>query len=154
MPVGAIIDRPHPCSHYLSASHKQTVSLNLGRGGACSRPTALNEISFVWEAFRLPFCLVFAICFQTGGYRIRPYGTEQNKICRGGFHILPYYVRSFFRLRTNERLPTNSVGGDVLDAPQRCSLYLSTSTHICSQPKAPLCKGSWRGATEGLARCV
>ena len=34
----------------------------------------------VWHAAIL---FVRAICFQTGGYRIRPYGAEQNKICRG-----------------------------------------------------------------------
>ena len=39
-------------------------------------------------------------------------------------------VRTVFRLRTNERLPTNFVGGDVLDAPQRCSHYLTATRRI------------------------
>ena len=34
--MGDVPDAPYPCSHYLSASHKQTISIDLGRGGACS----------------------------------------------------------------------------------------------------------------------
>ena len=48
-------------------------------------------------------------------------------ICRAGACSRRHVVRTIFRIRTNKRLPTNSVGGDVLDAPQRCSRYLSAA---------------------------
>ena len=47
-------------------------------------------------------------------------------------------VRSIFRLRTNKRSPTNSVGGDVLDAPHRCSHYLSAEKVVRTYPRLPL----------------
>ena len=46
-------------------------------------------------------------------------------------------VRAVFRLRTNEWSLSISVGGDVLDAPQRCLHYLSASTVVRTYPKAP-----------------
>ena len=33
-------------------------------------------------------------------------------------------------IRRRTKIPTFIVGGDVLDAPQRCSLYLSASTDV------------------------
>ena len=54
--------------------------------------------------------------------------------------------RSIFRLRTNKRSPTNSVGGDVLDAPQRCPLYFSASIYVrIYQKPSSERKGDHRG---------
>ena len=99
-----------------------------------------------------PLCLIHAVCFFTGRRGAAPYGAEQNIICRGGFHILPYYVRSIFRLCTNERLPTISVGGDVPDAPQRCSHYLTASTDVRTyQEPSPVGEGGSRRLTDEVS---
>ena len=57
-------------------------------------------------------------------------------ICRAGVYSRRNVVRSLFWLRTNIRLPTNSVGGDVLDAPHHCSHHLSAS-HKQTLPHKP-----------------
>ena len=58
-------------------------------------------------------------------------------------------VRTIFRLRTNKRSPTNSVGGDVPDAPQRCPLYLSASTDVRTyQEPSPAGEGGSRRLTD------
>ena len=40
----------------------------------------------------------------------RPYGTEQNIICRGDSRIARNVVRTFIRLRTNKRSPPTMMG--------------------------------------------
>ena len=53
-----------------------------------------------------------------------------EKIAAVLFVLARNVVRTIFRLRTNKRSPINSVGGDVLDAPQRCSHYLTATRRI------------------------
>ena len=95
--------------------------------------------------------------FYAGGYGIRPYGAEQNIICRGD-HILAKQVcheakrniespvtlsaLSFCFAQTNG-LPLNPVGTGVLDCPLCCSLYLSASHQQTIIHK--LCRGRASG---------
>ena len=80
-----------------------------------------------------PLCFVRAVCFRwaiqyfaslhgTLDSQVcdRPYGTEQNKICRGDSRIARDVVRAIIRLRTNERLSLNLGRAGAMFAKQTC----------------------------------
>ena len=124
-------------------------SYPLHAAGASPRPTVYNDMRCAAILFVRAVCFIRAIAYlrskcamKRSGILNRPYKNNKTlslpvgaitylrskcAMKRSEILIARNVVRSIFRLRTNKRLPTNSVGGDVLDAPSRCSHYLSAS---------------------------
>ena len=94
---------PYPCSHYHSTVHKQTVSLDLGRGGACSS--------------RVVFAPSFGFA-QTNGNHLNPCRDRRPRLS------VSLFAPSFGFAQTNA-LSQTSVG-EGLAPPVLCPLYLST----------------------------